>query len=53
MLIKGYNLKELTGLSRASVHSYLPYTKGLYNAAEMNSINADKETFKITRLQKI
>ena len=28
-------IMKLTGLSRASVHSYLPYTKGLYNAAEM------------------
>lgn len=25
-------IMKLTGLSRASVHSYLPYTKGLYNA---------------------
>lgn len=23
-------IMELTGLSRASVHSYLPYTKGIY-----------------------
>lgn len=26
-------IMKLTGLSRASVHSYLPYTKGLYNAS--------------------
>jgi hypothetical protein len=32
---------KLTGLSRASVHSYLPYTKGLYNAAEL-SLNAER-----------
>ena len=25
-------IMKLTGLSRASVHSYLPYTKGIYNA---------------------
>ena len=30
-----------TGLSRASVHSYLPYTKGIYNAAEI-SLNAER-----------
>lgn len=30
-------IMKLTGLSRASVHSYLPYTKGLYNAAELLS----------------
>ena len=34
-------IMKLTGLSRASVHSYLPYTKGLYNAAEI-SINAER-----------
>ena len=28
-------IMKLTGLSRASVHSYLPYTKGIYNAAEI------------------
>ena len=32
---------KLTGLSRASVHSYLPYTKGIYNAAEI-SLNAER-----------
>lgn len=34
-------IMELTGLSRASVHSYLPYTKGLYNADEL-SLNAER-----------
>ena len=34
-------IMKLTGLSRASVHSYLPYTKGLYNAAEL-SLNAER-----------
>ena len=29
-------IMKLTGLSRASVHSYLPYTKGLYNATEIS-----------------
>ena len=29
-------IMEFTGLSRASVHSYLPYTKGIYNAAELS-----------------
>lgn len=32
-------IMELTGLSRASVHSYLPYKKGIYNAEEL-SLNA-------------
>ena len=42
---------KLTGLSRASVHSYLPYTKGLYNAAEI-SLNAERcRTYKIRREQ--
>ena len=36
-----------TGLSRASIHSYLPYTKGIYNAAEL-SLNAERcRTYKI------
>ena len=34
-------IMKLTGLSRASVHSYLPYTKGIYNAAEI-SLNAER-----------
>ena len=32
---------EITGLSRASVHSYLPYTKTVYNAEEL-SLNAER-----------
>ena len=40
-----------TGLSRASVHSYLPYTKGIYNAAEI-SLNAERcRTYKIRQEQ--
>ena len=34
-------IMETTGLSRASVHSYLPYTKGIYNASEL-SLNAER-----------
>lgn len=34
-------IMEFTGLSRTSVHSYLPYTKGLYNAEEI-SLNAER-----------
>lgn len=34
-------IMELTDLSRASVHSYLPYTKGIYNAEEI-SLNAER-----------
>lgn len=34
-------IMKLTGLSRASVHSYLPYTKGIYNAVEI-SLNAER-----------
>lgn len=34
-------IMEITGLSRASVHSYLPYTKGIYNAEEI-SLNAER-----------
>jgi hypothetical protein len=30
-------IQEATGLGRASVHGYLPYTKGLYNAAELST----------------
>ena len=33
---------ELTGLSRASVHSYLPYTKLIYNMDE-TSVDADRK----------
>ena len=32
---------EITGLSRASVHSYLPYKKGIYNAKEA-SLDAER-----------
>ena len=34
-------IMEITGLSRASVHSYLPYTKTVYNAEEL-SLNAER-----------
>lgn len=34
-------IMEITGLSRASVHSYLPYSKGIYNAVEL-SVNAER-----------
>ncbi len=34
-------IMDITGLSRASVHSYLPYIKGMYNAAEL-STNAER-----------
>lgn len=34
-------IMKITGLSRASVHSYLPYCKGLYNAEEL-SVNAER-----------
>lgn len=34
-------IQDMTGLSRASVHSYLPYTKIVYNTSEM-SLNAER-----------
>lgn len=34
-------IMEITGLSRASVHSYLPYKKGIYNAKEA-SMDAER-----------
>ena len=34
-------IMKITGLSRASVHSYLPSCKGLYNAEEL-SVNAER-----------
>ena len=34
-------IMEITGLSRASVHSYLPYTKTVYNTDEL-SLNAER-----------
>ena len=44
-------IMKLTGFSRASVHSYLPYTKGIYNAAEI-SLNAERcRTYKIRQEQ--
>ena len=41
--------QEATGLSRASVHSYLPYMKGLYKAPE---ISTDAERIKLYRNRK-
>jgi len=35
-------IMELTGLSRASVHSYLPYTKVIYNMPEL-SVDAERK----------
>ena len=43
----GYKIEQImkiTGLSRASVHSYLPYTKIPYNLAEL-SVNAERIRF--------
>lgn len=34
-------IMTITGLSRASVHSYLPYKKGIYNAREV-SLDAER-----------
>lgn len=34
-------IQRITGLSRASVHSYLPYSKVIYNAEEI-SLNAER-----------
>ncbi len=34
-------IQQLTGLSRASVHGYLPYTKGIYKAEEL-SVDAER-----------
>ena len=34
-------IQKITGLSRASVHSYLPYTKMIYNTEEL-SLNAQR-----------
>ena len=34
-------IQNITGLSRASVHSYLPYSKSIYNTAEI-SLNAER-----------
>lgn len=45
-------IMEITGLSRASVHSYLPYTKGIYNAEEL-SLDAEKCQLYRLRQEKI
>ena len=29
-------IMKITGLSRASVHSYLPYVRGIYNTEELS-----------------
>ena len=50
----GYKIEqmmEITELSRASVHSYLPYTKIPYNLAEL-SVNADRIRLYRERKQK-
>ena len=42
---QGFSVKEImerTGLSRASVHSYIPYAKGVYNL-ENASVDADRK----------
>lgn len=42
-------IQEATGLSRASVHSYLPYSKGAYKTSE---ISTDAERIKLYRNRK-
>jgi len=42
-------IQEATGLSRASVHSYLPYVKGVYKASELST---DAERIKLYRNRK-
>lgn len=42
-------IQEATGLGRASVHSYLPYMKGVYKASE---ISTDAERIKLYRNRK-
>src|SRR5699024_2893229 len=44
-------IMNATGLSRASVHSYLPYTKTPYNLAEL-SVNAERIRLYRERKQK-
>lgn len=42
---QGFSVKEImerTGLSRASVHSYIPYSKGVYNLEDA-SVDADRK----------
>ncbi|MEG1514978.1 MAG: hypothetical protein RSD95_08865, partial [Clostridia bacterium] len=44
LAVAGYTIaqiQEATDLGRASVYSYLPYTKGVYNADEI-STNAER-----------
>lgn len=45
-------IMEITGLSRASVQSYLPYTKEIYNAADL-SLDAEKCRIYRERQEKI
>lgn len=42
-------IQEATGLGRASIHSYLPYRKGVYKASE---ISTDAERIKLYRNRK-
>ena len=42
-------IQEAIGLSRASVHSYLPYSKGIYKA---NEISTDAERVRLYRMRK-
>ena len=47
----GYKIEQImkeTGLGRASVHSYLPYTKIPYNLAEL-SVNAERIRLYVSR----
>ena len=41
-------IMEITGLSRASVHSYLPYSKVIYNMPE-RSVDADRKMLQRSR----
>ena len=43
-------IMEKTGLSRASVHSYIPYTKLIYNMSEI-SVDADRKKHQRERQQ--
>lgn len=42
-------IQEFIGLGRASVHSYLPYSKGVYNAEELST---DAERVRLYRTRK-
>ena len=44
-------IMKLTGLSRASVHSYLPYTLGLFYAAELSLIAERCRAYRIRQKQ--